>query len=68
MQGPEHPDTALSLNELVSLLHTQGDLAGARPRYERALAIHEKVLGTEHPDTGAPTGRAVPAPTPAERR
>ena len=24
---------------------------GARPLYERALAISEKVLGTEHPDT-----------------
>jgi len=29
----------------------QGDLAGARPLYERALAIREKVLGSEHPDT-----------------
>jgi tetratricopeptide (TPR) repeat protein len=28
-----------------------GDLAGARPYFERALAIHEKVLGGEHPHT-----------------
>jgi tetratricopeptide (TPR) repeat protein len=28
-----------------------GDLAGARPYYQRALAINEKVLGGEHPDT-----------------
>ena len=49
--GPEHPDTALSLNNLGFLLRSQGDLAGARPYYERALAIREKVLRLEHPDT-----------------
>ena len=49
--GPEHPDTATSLNNLAVLHQDQGDLAGARPLYERALAIREKVLGPEHPDT-----------------
>jgi tetratricopeptide (TPR) repeat protein len=49
--GPEHPDTATSLNNLAVLLHDQGDLAGARPLYERALAISEKTQGPEHPDT-----------------
>jgi tetratricopeptide (TPR) repeat protein len=49
--GPEHPDTAMSLNNLAHLLQAQGDLAGARPLHERALAIREKVLGPEHPDT-----------------
>jgi tetratricopeptide (TPR) repeat protein len=29
----------------------QGDFAGARPIYERALAIYEKAFGREHPDT-----------------
>lgn len=29
----------------------EGDLAGARRYYEQALAIRERVLGTEHPDT-----------------
>jgi Tetratricopeptide repeat/Leucine Rich repeat len=29
----------------------QGDLAAALPLHERALAIREKVLGPEHPDT-----------------
>jgi Tfp pilus assembly protein PilF len=36
--GPEHPDTAVSLSNLAILLQAQGDLAGARPLYERALA------------------------------
>ena len=49
--GPEHPDTAKSLNKLAFLLSAQGDFAGARPLYERALAIREKTLGPEHPDT-----------------
>jgi tetratricopeptide (TPR) repeat protein len=49
--GPDHPDTATSLNHLAYLLQAQGDLAGAQPRFERALAIREKLLGPDHPDT-----------------
>jgi tetratricopeptide (TPR) repeat protein len=49
--GPEHPDTATSLNNLAGLLLDQGDLVGARPLYQRALTIREKVCGPEHPDT-----------------
>ena len=33
------------------MLQDQGDLAAARPLFERALAISEKALGPEHPDT-----------------
>ena len=53
MLVPEHPDTTRSLNNFAQLLQAQGDLAGARPLLERALAIREKVLGPEHPDTAA---------------
>jgi tetratricopeptide (TPR) repeat protein len=49
--GPDHADTALSLNNLGYLLQAQGDLVGARPYYERALVIYEKVLGPDHPET-----------------
>ena len=45
------PGTAASLGGLAGVLERQGDLAGARPLCERALAIREKVLGAEHPDT-----------------
>jgi len=41
--GPEHPDTAASLNSLANLLAAQGELAAARPLYERALAIYESI-------------------------
>jgi tetratricopeptide (TPR) repeat protein len=49
--GPEHPDTATSLNDLAVLLQAQGELAVARTNFERALAIREKMLGPEHPKT-----------------
>jgi Tetratricopeptide repeat len=52
--GPEHPDTATSLNNLASSLGDQGDFAGARPLLEHSLAIHEKVLGPEHLDMVIP--------------
>jgi tetratricopeptide (TPR) repeat protein len=49
--GPDHPDTATSLDALATVLRTQGDLDGARRRYQRALAIREAKLGPDHPDT-----------------
>ena len=42
---------ATLLSNLGALLDAQGDLAGARPYYERALAVCERVLGPAHPDT-----------------
>ncbi|MEM6783578.1 MAG: tetratricopeptide repeat protein, partial [Bacteroidota bacterium] len=47
--GPDHPDVALSLNNLAFLLRATGDYAGARPLLERALAIRETALGPGHP-------------------
>jgi tetratricopeptide (TPR) repeat protein len=49
MLGPDHPDTATSVNNLAFLLHAHGDLAAARTLYQRALAIREKAIGPEHP-------------------
>ena len=49
--GPEHPETANSLNNLAVLYSSMGDYAKAEPLYRRALAICEKALGPEHPDT-----------------
>ena len=49
--GPEHPDTATSLNNLAELYRATGAYAQAEPLYKRALAITEKALGPEHPDT-----------------
>jgi len=49
--GPDHPDVAVSLNNLAVLLRAQGDDTGARPLFERALAIRERALGPDHPNT-----------------
>jgi tetratricopeptide (TPR) repeat protein len=47
--GPDHPQTATSLNNLAVLLDSTGNYAGARPLYERALAIKEQMLGPDDP-------------------
>jgi len=47
--GPDHPDVALSLNNLTRLYHDQGKYVQAEPLYKRALAIREKALGANHP-------------------
>jgi len=44
-------EQAALCNELGYHLHMIGNYAGARPYYERALAIYEQVLGEQHPDT-----------------
>jgi len=49
--GPEHPDTAGSLNNLALLYQDMGAYDKALPLYQRALAIREKVLGPEDPLT-----------------
>jgi tetratricopeptide (TPR) repeat protein len=49
--GPEHPNTALSLNNLAELYRVQGRYAEALPFYRRVLVSQEKTLGPEHDDT-----------------
>ncbi len=49
--GPNHPDTAQSLNNLAGLYYRQGNSEQAKPLYERALTIMEKTLGSNHPNT-----------------
>src|SRR5262245_27991180 len=49
--GPEHPDTATSLNSLAVLYNLQERHAEAEPLLHRVLAISEEALGPEHPDT-----------------
>lgn len=51
MLGPEHPNTATSLNNLGLLLQAQGDLAGARSCYEQAFRVFQSGLGEVHPST-----------------
>jgi CHAT domain-containing protein/tetratricopeptide (TPR) repeat protein len=51
VHGPDHPDTATSLNNLALLYDNQGLYSQAEALYQRALAIREKALGPDHPET-----------------
>ena len=44
-------NVGIRVNNLGSVLRALGDLAGARAAFERALAIWERVLGPNHPNT-----------------
>jgi tetratricopeptide (TPR) repeat protein len=46
--GQDHPNVAISLNNLAYLYDCQGEYAQSGPLYKRALAILEKVLGPDH--------------------
>ena len=48
--GKDHPDIAISLNNLAVLYQDQGNYAEAEPLFQRSLAIREKALGEDHPD------------------
>jgi Tetratricopeptide repeat len=58
MLGPNHYYTATSAHGVALLLQAEGRLEAAPPLFERALAIRERVLGPDHPDTVA-TRRAL---------
>lgn len=49
--GPDHPETATSLNNLAGIYERQGAYAKAEPLHERALAIYENELGPDHSHT-----------------
>jgi tetratricopeptide (TPR) repeat protein len=49
--GNDHPDTALSYNNLAGNLDRQGKYGAAQPLLEKALEILRRLLGDDHPDT-----------------
>jgi tetratricopeptide (TPR) repeat protein len=49
--GPDHPDTAETLNNFALSLREEGNYEAARALLERALAINEKALGPDHAAT-----------------
>ncbi len=48
--GPEDPRLAMIFSNLAALYRAQGQYAKAEPLYQRAVAIMEKALGTDHPN------------------
>ncbi|RSN61518.1 Nephrocystin-3 [Amycolatopsis sp. WAC 04182] len=51
LNGPDHPSTLTSRNNLASAYRSAGDLDRAIPLYEATLADRERVQGPDHPDT-----------------
>jgi hypothetical protein len=49
--GEEHPDTALSLNNLAILCYYVGDLKEAVEFMNHVVMIFNKILGPQHPHT-----------------
>jgi len=47
--GPDHPDVAVTLNNLAILSKSQADYRKADHAYRRALAILKKTFGPSHP-------------------
>ena len=54
--GPNHLNTAQSLNNLARLYEATGRYEEAEPLYERALLIREQELGELDPDTVTTVG------------
>ena len=51
-QGPEHPDVAMTLNNLGVTLTNLGRYDEAIEKYQRSLELHERLEGKDHPETG----------------
>jgi tetratricopeptide (TPR) repeat protein len=49
----DHPNTAISLNNLAVVLHSQGKLGEAESMIRRALQINENTLSQDHPNTAS---------------
>ncbi len=51
--GLDHPDVAISLDNLAELYRIQGRYADGEPLLKRSLAIFEQTFGPEHPNVAA---------------
>ena len=51
VQGPEHPGTLVTRNQLAIWTGQAGDAAGARDQLAALLPVRERVQGLEHSDT-----------------
>jgi tetratricopeptide (TPR) repeat protein len=49
--GHDHFDVAIVANNMAMLYHAWGKYADAEPFYKQALAIKQRILGRNHPET-----------------
>ena len=52
--GPDHPQVAVTLNNLGNVQEELDELPAARTILERALAIAEAAYGPDHPQVAIP--------------
>ena len=48
--GAKHPEIAIQLNNLASIIQDQGDLARAESTYRQALNMEREMMGPVHPE------------------
>ena len=51
LQGPEHPDTMMSMGNLANTYNSQGKWNKAEQLEVQVMDMRKKLLGLEHPDT-----------------
>ena len=51
--GANHPEVAVALKNLATVMHEQGELDAAKAMYRRALSVTETALGPTNPDVAA---------------
>ncbi|XP_023933087.1 uncharacterized protein LOC106179188 [Lingula anatina] len=49
--GPKHPDTALSYDNIGTVLQDMGEYKESLDYHKKCLALREEILGPKHPDT-----------------
>jgi Tfp pilus assembly protein PilF len=54
--GPDHPEVAITLNNLGNAQDLLGESEAARLTLQRALAMFEAVYGAEHPQVALTLG------------
>ena len=61
--GPDHPDVAASLKDLVEILRARGNLGESEILYRRALAILERAIGPDFSELEESLGRSLDPPS-----
>lgn len=49
--GLEHPEIAITMNNLALVLRAMGKIEAAQALFTQALSVFEKTVGAEHPNT-----------------
>lgn len=65
--GRNHPEVAVLLNNIAAVQCELGRMKPAKDRYNEAVAIFQRTLGPDHPDTKACTANCQRLLNPASQ-